>query len=128
MVTALLIPIGTSAAFLGRDINGQAIPGNSPTAVFLYDPIQNVTWLRDAHASAGTIYDDGGILNDGRLTWASANAWANSLVVGSFGGWHLPDTTAVDPGCSFNLMLAVRLACRQWALAVPWISSVRCII
>ena len=70
----------------GRDLDGNAL--NGPEA--FYDTALNITWLRNANAA-------------GLMNWVTANAWANSLVVGGIGGWRLP--TMLDtgnPGCDFS--------------------------
>ncbi len=67
-----------------------------------YDTILDVSWLADANAIAGTIYDDGLDTNNGRVTWASAKAWAENLVVGGVSGWRLPRTAPVN-GIAFDL-------------------------
>jgi hypothetical protein len=97
---------GAQASLVGRDINGNAVAGNAASSVFLYDTVLNITWLRNANAGAGSIYDDlgsfGGVENgtttDGRMTWTNAVAWANSLngtaAVGGTTGWRLP--TMID--------------------------------
>jgi hypothetical protein len=70
---------------LGRDINGYAVAGGDASAVFLYDTVLDVTWLRDANAN-------------GAMTWASANTWAANLVVGAYDDWRLP--TMIDTGAA----------------------------
>jgi len=97
---AMVCAVGAAnASLVGRDINGAAViqrDGNGvldSSAVFLYDDVLNVTWLRNANAGAGSAYDDigyAGTATDGRMTWANANNWAANLTVGSFGGWRLP--------------------------------------
>jgi len=62
----------------GRDINGNAVALNSADAVFFYDTVLNITWLRDWNANGG-------------MNWASANAWAASLNIGGFNDWRLPE-------------------------------------
>ena len=85
------LPSSTAQAnLLGRDINGNPVAANDPSAVFEYDTDLNITWLRDWNAS-------------GHVTWDAAMAWASTLVVGSYGGWRLP--TMVDtgaPGCDYS--------------------------
>ncbi len=68
---------------LGRDIGGHAVAASSADAVFLYDTTLNVTWLRDANVN-------------GRMTWDTANTWANGLVVGAWSDWRLPTLSPVD--------------------------------
>ncbi|MEI7465014.1 MAG: DUF1566 domain-containing protein [Burkholderiales bacterium] len=93
------------AALVGRDINGIAVAGNAANSVFLYDDVLNVTWLRNANAGAGSVYDtvgSGGTTTDGRMPWSNAVAWASSLngtaAVGGTTGWRLP--TMIDTGTS----------------------------
>jgi hypothetical protein len=74
---------------LGRDIDGNAVAGSAASAVFLYDTVLNVTWLRNANAN-------------GRMDWTAAKTWAGGLNPGGYTGWRLPtmiDTGSV--GCNF---------------------------
>ncbi len=73
-----------------RDIGGNAVAGDSASAVFLYDTTLNVTWLRDANVNSV-------------MSWDSANAWASGLTVGAYSKWRLP--TMIDtgaPGCDLG--------------------------
>ena len=36
----------------------------------IYDDVLNITWLQDANYGAGSIYDNGDSITDGRMTWA----------------------------------------------------------
>jgi hypothetical protein len=45
------------ATLLGRDIDGKAVAANSNSAVFLYDTVLDITWLRDGNAGAGSVFD-----------------------------------------------------------------------
>jgi putative intracellular protease/amidase len=68
---------------LGRDIYGNAVTqrdsnGLDSSAVFLYDTVLDVTWLRDANYANGT------------MRWDAANTWASNLTVGEDDGWRLP--------------------------------------
>ncbi len=93
----LIIVISTSAnaALLSR-LGGQAV----------YDTDLNITWLADTNAGAGSVFDDGPTTShgppttDGRMSWASANAWAASLSVGGFTDWRLPITADPDSSCT----------------------------
>ena len=99
----VFLATSAQAALVGRDINGVAVAGSSASAVFLYDTDLNITWLRNANAAAGSSFDNGSDTTDGRMTWANANEWANTLTVGSYSGWRLP--TMVDtgaPGCDYS--------------------------
>jgi hypothetical protein len=93
------------AGLVGRDINGNAVAGDSANSVFLYDTVLDITWLRNANAGAGSSYDNAdeyGGTTDGRMTWANAVAWASSLngsaAVGGTTGWRLP--TMIDTATS----------------------------
>lgn len=71
----------------------------------VYDTDQNIIWLTDGNAAAGSAFDDGALPNDGLMTWANANAWAASLTVGG-GTWRLPSAFNSDgticPGGTYN--------------------------
>ncbi len=86
----------------GRDISGTPVAASSSSAVFLYDTVLDITWLRDANVN-------------GAQDWTTAKSWADTLVVGAYGGWRLPtmiDTGAIGCGeftydgstdCGFNV-------------------------
>ncbi len=89
-VAAMLALAGTAqASLVGRDITGNAVASGSASAVFLYDTVLNVTWLRDANANAY-----------GLLSWIEANTWASGLNVGGYTGWRLP-TMIASPNATF---------------------------
>jgi hypothetical protein len=84
-------------ALLGRDIHGRPVPQQDPTAVFEYDTVLGVTWLRNWNA---TDLGDGW---GGRVDWSEAMAWAAQLRVGDYGGWRLPRVLDTGlPGCDLN--------------------------
>jgi hypothetical protein len=91
----LLLTVGSANAALLSRAGGQAY----------YDDVLNITWLADANAGAGSIYDDGYSATDGRMTWASAQAWMGSMNTANYLGtstWRLP--TIIDtgaPGCNW---------------------------
>ena len=87
-----------------RDINGNPLASLlDPNAVFFYDTVLNLTWLRDWNAGAGSSFDDGSSTTDGRMTWSSAKAWAAALNVGGFTGWQLPAALDIgNDGCNFS--------------------------
>jgi hypothetical protein len=69
----------------------------------IFDDVLNITWLADANYAKTSNYDA-----DGRMTWANAVTWADTLVYHDsvrnvdYGDWRLP--TMVDtgsPGCNF---------------------------
>jgi len=94
------------STLLGRDINRNAVDATSASAVYLYDTTLNVTWLRNANAGAGTIYDDAYSATDGKMTWASAAAWAANLTTGSgtsaVSDWRLPTMTVANPNPTYS--------------------------
>jgi hypothetical protein len=71
-----------------------------------YDTVLDITWLANANAAAGSVYDDGPNATDGRVTWASAQAFIASLNAQVHLGrsdWRLPiilDTG--PPGCEMS--------------------------
>lgn len=83
------------AALVGRDFDGDI-----STVEAYYDTEQDITWLADANAAAGSIYDDGASLFDGRMTGTNANAWISSLTIEGYSNWRLPTTLQPDPTCS----------------------------
>lgn len=86
--SALLLSTSTNAALLER-LSGLAY----------YDDVANLTWLADANAGAGSIYDDGLLSNDGRMSWENANTWLTSLNVGGVTGWRMPTSLQLDASC-----------------------------
>jgi len=60
----------------------------------IYDTTLNITWLQNANAIAGTIYDDGLSLTDGRTSFSNAQAFAASFSYSANGvtysNWRLP--------------------------------------
>jgi hypothetical protein len=70
-----------------RNLQGQAVALDNPSAVFLFDSTLNLTWLRQAPQ-----------LN--ALTFGQAQTWVDALQVGAFAGWRLPRVLDVGaPGC-----------------------------
>jgi PEP-CTERM motif len=100
--TATLFATPAEATLLGRDINGYAVAGSDASAVFLYDTHLDITWLRDANASAtaGNTNDPYGYGIGGYMDWDTANNWAKTLTVGAFSGWRLPTSLQPDAACT----------------------------
>lgn len=70
-----------------------------------YDTDAELTWLADANYSATQYANSGGIDgdSDGRMHWAVAKAWAESLNINGITGWRLPDTVDFgNDGCNFS--------------------------
>lgn len=79
---------------LGRDINRQAVDGTAASAVYLYDTVLGITWLRDANFNGGQI-------------WSTQMTWAQSLSTGSganvIDDWRLPSITDTGTsGCNYS--------------------------
>lgn len=73
--------ISTANATLESRLGGQAY----------YDTDLNITWLADANAGKGTVFDNFGSNNDGLMTGYSANDWVTSITVDGITGWRLPN-------------------------------------
>lgn len=70
-----------------RDLQGRAVALGSANAVFFYDSVLDVTWLRQAGSAV--------------QSWTQARDWAASLSVGGFDDWRLPTTLDTGfPGCT----------------------------
>jgi hypothetical protein len=93
----LLLYGGICLLSLGTTVN--AILETRLGGLAVYDTDLNITWLADANAAAGTIYDNGLNEHDGRMTWANAKAWTESLDVYGITGWRLPTAA---PACGFD--------------------------
>ncbi len=89
VITGLFLSLSANAALISA-LGGQAV----------YDTDLDITWLADANAGAGSPFDDGASITDGRMSWQSANDWAASLTVGGFTDWRLPFTSQPDPTCN----------------------------
>ena len=74
------------STLLGRDILGQSLSASDGNAVFLYDAILNITWLKNAN-------------RNGPMTWVVAQSWAGALQVGEFSNWRLARTLIPDHSC-----------------------------
>lgn len=111
LAVAALLPwsVAQSAALAGwgtwettllpRDLNGDG------TVDAFYDTVLDLTWLANANAGAGSVYDSAGYSSatDGSMSWANANAWAASLEVFGMTGWRLPKTLDTGtPGCNWS--------------------------
>lgn len=87
--TAHALPVSGQGTWetnlLGRDVNGNAVAATDERAVFLYDTDLDITWLRDLGMG-------------GKMAWSDAILWAQTLTVGTFGGWSLPTAKNPDGG------------------------------
>jgi hypothetical protein len=82
-------------------LQGRDLDGNAATFEAYYDTTLNITWLSDAHAAVGSVYDTW-VPGTGRMSWANANDWAAGLDVNGVTGWRLPTNTPVN-GTSYSL-------------------------
>ena len=64
-----------------------------------YDTEADLTWLADARAASGSVYDTYQV-GSGRMNWTDANAWAAGLNINGVTGWRLPVTLQPDATCS----------------------------
>ena len=99
----LLAGVVESASVSGKGtwettLQGRDLDGNASTYEAYYDTVLDITWLADANYAQTSGFD-----SDGRMTWASAVAWANSLVVGTYDDWRLPTVTDIGTsGCTYG--------------------------
>jgi len=84
VATVLAVSSSANAHLLSR-LGGQAY----------YNDEADLTWLADANAGAGSVFDDGQSTIDGRMSWANANDWAASLSINGVSGWRLANTVDV---------------------------------
>jgi hypothetical protein len=57
----------------------------------VYDSTRNITWLADMNHAKTSGYD-----TDGRMSWAAASTWADTLVYGGHDDWRLPGALNSD--------------------------------
>lgn len=90
------------AQFQERDLTGDGL------ADALYDPVHNLTWLKDAnyYATLGLpadTYPEGAYLGSpmpdpGRLRWTTARSWVDSLSIGGVSDWRMPTRLLPEAG------------------------------
>lgn len=90
--SAVFLPIAF-LALVSMLIAGQAHSALLPIlgGTMVYDDDRDITWLADANYAKTSGFDA-----DGLMTWADANAWADSLVFGGFSNWRLPSAKKAD--------------------------------
>lgn len=99
-ITSLFVSPMVSAALYTR-LGGLAV----------YDSDLDITWLANANAGAGSIYDDGSNTVDGRMTWANANNWASSLIFGGSENWRLANMDVNGDGIIVDCASVGAAAC-----------------
>lgn len=85
-----------SSTLKARDVAGNSVALGDVSAIFFYDTVLDVTWLRDARLNA---------VSGGSTSWSSVMGWADSLEVGGFSDWRLANAIdSREPGeqCSFG--------------------------
>ncbi len=93
-----IVPASASASLIAR-----------AGGAMVYDTDRNITWLADANYVRTSGYD-----SDGRLTWAQALAWVDSLTFGGFDDWRLPNSAQPDVSCSSTYQgVSHGFGCRQ---------------
>jgi len=98
LVASLSIPTISHSALLGRLA---ATEGGTDYQAY-YDTEADLTWLADANAGAGSVFDIEDldtVSTDGVMSWQSASDWVSSLNVSGVTGWRLPDTLQPDASC-----------------------------
>lgn len=63
----------------------------------IYDTTRNLTWLADMNYAFTSGY---ATAQSGRMTWSTANVWAENLVYGGYDDWRLPTISTSDPSCN----------------------------
>lgn len=88
--------LALAAALAASTLSAQAGLVNRGNGL-IYDNVLNITWLADLNYAQTSGYDA-----DGRLNWAAANLWADTLVYGGFSDWRLPTLNPSDTTCNSN--------------------------
>ncbi len=71
----------------GRTLDGQAVAADDLAAVFEYDAVLDLTWLRNANVNGG-------------MNWQDASTWADGLSLGGYSDWRLPSALSPCTGTS----------------------------
>jgi hypothetical protein len=72
--------------------------GNTTTPNAYYDTSLGITWLADANAVVGSVYDTY-IPGSGSMNWSTASTWATNLNINGVTGWSLPTMTDSNATC-----------------------------
>ena len=91
-------------------LQGRDLDGNASTFEAYDDTTLDITWLADANFAMTSGADA-----DGRMTWAEANAWADSLTLGGYTDWRLPTNTPIN-GTSYQTNFTTN-ATSDWGFA-----------
>ena len=79
----------------------------------IYDTTRDITWLADMNYAKTQFDATGGAQGDvdGRMSWASATAWAANLVFGGYSDWRLPTLKPADASCTGGSNVGVGYNC-----------------
>lgn len=80
---AWALPGFALAPLEGRTITGDRVDAYDTSAVMIYDPNADLTWLRDWNVN-------------GAKPWVDQLIWASNLQVGKFANWSLPTARNKD--------------------------------
>lgn len=82
-LAAWAIPGLAVAPLEGRTINGERVDAYDSSAVMIYDPNADLTWLRNWNVN-------------GTKSWLDQLIWVSNLQVGRFANWSLPTARNQD--------------------------------
>lgn len=77
------LPVLAVAPLEGRTITGDRVDAYDASAVMIYDPNADLTWLRDWSVNVAK-------------PWVDQLAWASNLQMGTFANWSLPTSRNQD--------------------------------
>jgi len=99
------VSASANAALLGRDLNGS--PGSFEG---YYDTVLDITWLANANLAQTNTFGVSGINAQGRMEWATANAWIGAMNAANYLGisaWRLPAMYDINnDGCTVNSLVS----------------------
>lgn len=84
-MTIKLMTLAATTFVLSTSVNAALIERLGGLAY--YDDVADLTWLADANYAQTS-----GYRVDGRMGWADANAWVDSLIVDGADGWRLANS------------------------------------
>jgi len=97
LTTLFLLPFSSHAALVGRL---SATEGGTDYQAY-YDTEADLTWLADANAAAGSIYETVPAV-PGAINLSDSNAFVSNINISGITGWRLPSTMQPDVSCVSN--------------------------
>ncbi len=79
----------------------------------IYDDVLDITWLSNASAARGTLFDDGTSDTDGFMNHSSANAWVTASTIGGYTNWRLPNMDVNGDEVRTVCQTATEVDCRD---------------